>query len=182
MKEGFYEKYWSGAEGNMFDFKIKWPILKKFIPPEKGKTILDFGCGNGAIIKEMVAINPEAKYIGVDVSETALNQARENFPNVVFYKINDGGKIPLENGTADFIFSSEVLEHVYDTENALAELQRILKPGGKFLLTVPYHGFIKNFLIAAFSFNKHFNPAGPHIRFFSKKSLFSLLKKAGLML
>ncbi len=177
MEGNFYEKYWSGASEKRSDFNIKWPKLKKFIPLEKNVVILDFGCGNGAILKEMSVLNPDARYIGVDVSETGLSQARKNFPNVAFYKISDGGKIPLENESADFIFSSEVLEHVYDTENAISELQRILKPGGKILLTVPYHGFVKNILIAITNFNRHFDPAGSHIRFFSKKTLLRLLKR-----
>lgn len=179
MVEGFYEKYWSGTEGDLSDFKIKWPILKNFIPLEKDRIIFDFGCGRGSILREMAVINPDARYIGVDVSETALNQARRNLPDKVFYKISDGGKIPLENESVDFVFSSEVLEHIYDVENAFSELKRILKPGGRILLTVPYHGFIKNILIIIFGFNRHFDPVGPHIRFFSKKSLFGLLNKFG---
>ncbi len=176
-KEGFYENYWLGADGNLSDFKKKWPILKSFIPLESGKTILDFGCGNGVILKEMTVLNPEARYIGIDVSGTALEMAKKKLPTAVFYKVGDGEKIPLGDKSVDFIFSSEVLEHIYDVENAVSELQRILKPGGKFLLTVPYHGFIKNILIAIFAFNRHFNPIGSHIRFFSKKTLFFLLNK-----
>ena len=54
--------------------------------------------------------------------------------------------------TADFVFSSEVLEHIYDVENAFSEVARILKPGGRLLLTTPYHGLIKNILITRFFF------------------------------
>lgn len=177
MKEGFYEKYWSRPEGNLSDFKQKWPVLKNFIPLEKEKVILDFGCGNGAILREMAILNPEARYIGIDVSGVALEAAKKKLPATVFYKVGDGEKFPLSDKSIDFVFSSEVLEHVYDIENALSELQRVLKPGGKILLTVPYHGFIKNILITIFAFNRHFDPAGPHIRFFSKKTLFDLLNK-----
>lgn len=179
MKEGFYEKYWSGADEKRLDFNIKWPKLKKFIPLEKETIILDFGCGNGAILREMALINPEAKYVGVDVSETALEAAKKSFPLAAFYKISDIEKTPLENQSVDFIFSSEVLEHIFNVENAFSEFKRVLKPGGKILLTVPYHGFIKNILIAIFAFNNHFNPASSHIRFFSKKTLFDLLNKFG---
>ena len=45
------------------------------------------------------------------------------------------------------------------------------------LLITPYHGLIKNLLITIFAFNKHFNPTGPHIRFFTKKTLLDLLSK-----
>lgn len=127
----------------------------------------------------MKEINPQAEYIGLDISETALKSAAAILPECKFYKIEDGGNSPLENNSIDFVFSSEVIEHIYDTKNAFSEIARILKPGGQLLLTTPYHGLIKNLLIALFAFDKHFNPSGPHIRFFSKKSLSSLLQKYG---
>lgn len=178
-KNFFYEKYWIGEDGHLSDFNLKWPKLKKFIPSEKEIVVVDFGCGNGKIIQEMKKNNPQAEYVGLDVSGVALELAEATLPDCKFYKIEDGGSLPLENNSVDFIFSSEVVEHIYDTENAMAELYRILKPGGKLLLTAPYHGLIKNILIAIFAFDKHFNPIGSHIRFFSKKSLFDLLKKYG---
>ena len=109
----------------------------------------------------------------------ALKSAAAILPDCKFYKIEDGENLPLENNSIDFVFSSEVIEHIYDIENAFLEISRILKPGGKLLLTTPYHGLIKNLLIVLFAFDKHFNPAGSHIRFFSKKSLFGLLNKFG---
>jgi len=165
----FYENYWGGNVGYLGDFNLKWPKLKKLIPLEDNITIIDFGCGNGKILEEIKKINPKANLIGLDVSETALEQARKNLPEVELYKINDGEKIPLKSEIADFIFSSEVIEHIYDIENAFSEMARILRPGGKILLTTPYHGLIKNLLITIFAFNKHFNPVGSHIRFFTKK-------------
>lgn len=177
----FYEKYWlDNKDGYLSDFNLKWPKLKKFIPLEKEIVIVDFGCGNGQIIQEMKKINPLANYVGLDVSGAALKSAEAILPDCKFYKIEDGGKFPLNDDSADFIFSSEVIEHIYDTENAFKELARILKPGGKILLTTPYHGFIKNLLIILFAFNKHFNPIGAHIRFFTKKTLLNLLNKNNL--
>jgi len=176
----FYEKYWSDNKNEyLSDFNLKWPKLKKFIPLERGVVIVDFGCGNGRVIQEMKKINSQAEYIGLDVSEMALKSAAAILPDCKFYKIEDGGNLPLENNFVDFVFSSEVIEHIYDIENAFLEISRILKPGGKLLLTTPYHGLSKNLLIVLFAFDKHFNPTGPHIRFFSKKMLFNFLEKYG---
>lgn len=177
MTKKFYENYWEKQEDYLSDFFLKWPKLEKFIPKNDSIVIVDFGCGNGKILGEIIKINLKAKLIGLDVSETALEEAKKNLSEVEFYKIVDGEKFPLNDGIADFIFSSEVIEHIYDTENAFKEITRILKPGGKILFTTPYHGFIKNLLIAFFAFNKHFNPTGAHIRFFTKKTLLGLLNK-----
>ena len=91
----FYENYWGGNVGYLGDFNLKWPKLKKLIPLEDNITIIDFGCGNGKILEEIKKINLKAKLIGLDVSETALEQARKNLPEVKFYKINDGEKFLL---------------------------------------------------------------------------------------
>lgn len=175
----FYERYWSEKGGHLGDFPLKWPKLSPLIPREAGITILDFGCGKGEILSEISKLNPNAKLIGVDVSEKALEEARKLFPQAEFRLIKDGEKVPIGDKEVDFIFSSEVIEHIYDTENAISEMNRILKPGGKLLLTTPYHGFLKNILVTLFNFDKHFDPTGPHVRFFSKKTLTNLLMKFG---
>ena len=177
----FYERYWKGRTGTKLqDFHLKWPKLSRYIPLQDGMVILDFGCGDGTIIKEMMFVNPKAKFIGLDISQTALNAASESLPGVEFHRIADGGKFPIADKSVDFIFTSEVIEHVYDTKNAFSEMSRILRPGGQLLLTTPYHGFIKNLLIVLLLFDKHFDPTGPHVRFFTKRSLFYCLKKFGL--
>ena len=181
MANEFYNRYWGErGEGHLSDFDLKWPKLKRYIPLEERVTIADFGCGGGEILREISLINPSAKLIGLDVSDRALKRARQRLPQGNFHKIEDGGQFPLENRSADFVFSSEVIEHVYDTENAAAEITRILRPGGEVLMTMPYHGFLKNLLIVFLGFDRHFDPVGPHVRFFSKKTITGLLERAGL--
>lgn len=177
----FYEKYWEeNTTHQRGDFDLKWPILSKCIPAVENITILDFGCGAGHILSEIKKINPEAKLMGLDVSQAALDEAKRLLSEVELHKIEDGGKFPLVDDSVDFIFTSEVIEHVYDTENAAKELYRILKPGGRMLLTTPYHNFIKNLLILlSGKFDTHFDPVGPHVRFFSKKTLWNLLEERG---
>ena len=173
----FNERQFGNNTQHHYDFWDKWSVIEKFIPKKGNIILLDFGCGPGIILKLIYEKNPSGKYIGLDVSSSVLERARKIFPEGNFYEINDGEKLPLEDNSVDFIFSSEVIEHVYDTENAVSEMCRILKPAGKLLLTTPYHGFIKNLLIIIFSFNKHFSPTDSHVRFFTKKTLFNLLKK-----
>lgn len=178
--DSFYERYWGRASGHLGDFALKWPKLERFIPRDAGIAILDFGCGNGALIGEMKKLNPAARFVGLDVSGVALREARARFPKDAFHEIRDGDPFPLPDGSVDFIFSSEVIEHVYDTENAARELARVLRKGGSLLLTAPYHGFFKNLAIALFGFDRHFNPTGPHVRFFSRRTLTCLLERQGL--
>jgi ubiquinone/menaquinone biosynthesis C-methylase UbiE len=177
----FYERYWAArGGGKLSDFARKWPVLRELLPREPASVILDFGCGNGEIIAEMLAVNPHARYVGVDVSSTALEAAAHRIPSATFWQVRDGGRVPIAAKSVDFIFCSEVIEHVYDTQATFAEFARLLRPGGQILLTTPYHGLVKNLLLVLFAFDRHFDPAGPHIRFFSKRSLFHNLRDAGI--
>ena len=177
----FYERYWFGKpDGKLDEFTRKWPVLRHLIPRESGVVMLDYGCGDGEIIKELRAINAGARYIGVDISKTALAKAQASLPDAVFYQVGDGERVPIPAASVDFIFCSEVIEHVYDTEVIFIEFARLLRAGGRILITTPYHGRIKNVLLACFAFDRHFDPKGPHIRFFSKRSLFSSLGQVGL--
>lgn len=178
--EKFYNRYWKNKEV-LEDFYYKWPHLKKFIPREKGIKILDFGCGKGKILSEIIKVNPYLNVAGVDVSTEALEIIRKKFKKYKFYQIKDGEKLPFKTNSFDFIIASDVLEHVYDTENVFFELARVLKPKGKILITVPYHGLIKNLIIFLFFFEFIFDPQGPHIRFFTKKSLLRCLSKVKLI-
>lgn len=171
----YYERYWKTQE-ILEDFHYKWPVLKKFIPRKKDIKILDFGCGKGVITSVIEKINPLSKIYSVDVSEEALTITKKKLPNSTLKKIADGSEIPFTDEYFEFIIASDVLEHVYDTENAFIELSRILKKNGRILISVPYNGLLKRVIISAFFLEKVFTLYSPHIRYFTKNSLFDALR------
>ncbi|MCL5113968.1 MAG: class I SAM-dependent methyltransferase [Patescibacteria group bacterium] len=175
----FYEKYWKDKE-ILEDFHYKWLKIKQFIPKERGISLLDFGCGKGSVLEEILKLNPTLKTTGVDVSKQAIKYIKNRIPKQRFLAISEGKKLPFKTDSFDFITALDVLEHVYDTELVFSELARILKPGGKILITVPYYGLIKNLIITLFSFNFVYTPRTPHIRFYTKRSLLQEIKSAGL--
>lgn len=180
MPHPFYDKYWQHRNGcPVGNFDLKWPYLARFIPREKNIAILDYGCGRGEAIYEMQKVSPYARYMGIDVSNYAIEAAQQRIPSGTFLSVSDGERFLLDDNSIDFVFSSEVIEHVYDTEHAASELARVLKKGGKMLITTPFHGFIKNLFITTFAFDRHFDPTGGHVRFFTKRSLESLLERHG---
>lgn len=175
----YYERYWDERE-EMGDFKIKWNAVKSNIPIEKGLKFLDFGCGKGLLLEEILKINPSLEATGADVSKTALEFAKKAFPKANFIKIEEGEKLPFKNNSFDFILAADVLEHVYDTDLIFSELSRILKPSGKIFISVPYHGMFKNIVISFIGFDFYFDPRQPHIRFYTKNNLFKMVKENGL--
>ena len=91
--------------------------------------LLDFGCGS----KPYKDIFNVEKYIGLDIEKSGHNHTGE--PIDFFY---DGEKIPFKDNYFDSIFSSEVFEHIFNLEDILAELNRVLKLNGYILTTVPF--------------------------------------------
>jgi len=173
-----YDLWWKEgglAEGH--DFKWKWPKIKNVLP-SKNSTILDFGCGEGRYIEEFLKVNPY-KIVGIDISSYAINKAKKRFPKAKFYALSGDEKIPIKNESVDFILAADVIEHIFDVSNYLLEMNRCLKKGGKIFISTPYHGTIKNLVIALIGFEIVYNPYSQHIRFFTKKSLSTLLQSHG---
>ncbi|WP_210324170.1 class I SAM-dependent methyltransferase [Azorhizobium oxalatiphilum] len=93
--------------------------------------VLDVGAGQAPWTG---MLGPDARYMGVDIEKAdAFGMMR--VPGVVYY---DGGRLPMDDGSFDTLMCVEVLEHVPDPEALLADMHRVLKPGGRLLLTVPW--------------------------------------------
>jgi 2-polyprenyl-6-hydroxyphenyl methylase/3-demethylubiquinone-9 3-methyltransferase len=143
----------------------------------ESRQVLDLGCGSGGASARLAAAGHSV--VGVDISSTGIAVARARAPQVVFELVEAGAPFPFDDARFDACFCSEVLEHILDVEAAVREVHRVLISGGLFLLTVPYHGLVKNLGIACVSFERHFDPSGEHIRFFTRRSLSSLLARNG---
>lgn len=176
----FYNEFWEhNKKGEFYDFFIKWSLIKELIINRKNLTVLDYGCGVGRFIQEIIKINPQSKIYGMDISSMAIKIAKKKFPVASFFVQDDDEKFPIRNGSVDLVLAMDVLEHIFGVQKILHEFNRVLKPGGQIFITTPYFGLIKNLIIVFFGFETVFDPSAGHIRFFSKKSLLSLLTKNG---
>jgi 2-polyprenyl-3-methyl-5-hydroxy-6-metoxy-1,4-benzoquinol methylase len=144
---------------------------------ESPKRVLDFGCNMGAASKALAASGH--RVVGVDISEPAVLVARSRVPTARFEVIDSESSLPFQDASFDVCFSTEVIEHLFDVRGFVREICRVLVPGGLFLITTPYHGWLKNLLIITGNFDRHFSPTGGHIRFFSRKSLSTCLDANG---
>lgn len=143
-------------------------------PPRR---ILDYGCGRGDAVRAFAEAGHEV--VGVDIAEGAVEFARQNVPGADFHVVTPEARLPFPDGSFDVCFSSEVIEHVFDVRAYVQEVNRVLRDGGRLLLTTPYHGLMKNVAVAAFAFERHFHIYGGHIRFFSRKSIAVALDAGG---
>jgi SAM-dependent methyltransferase len=102
--------------------------IRQFAPELEGK-LLDFGCGT----KPYERFFNVTAYIGLDYENEGHPHANEQID--VFY---DGKIIPFPDKTFDAVLATEVFEHVFHLEDTLKELNRVLKEGGKMLVTLPF--------------------------------------------
>ena len=107
-----------------------------FILPylKSGMSLLDCGCGPGAITFGLADAVAPGRVVGADIEpamvEQATRLAAENgTPNVEF-TVGDIYDLPFEDGDFDIVFSHSVTEHLSDPVRALRELHRVVKPGG----------------------------------------------------
>ena len=87
--------------------------------------------------------------------------------------------LPFDNDYFEEVFALEIFEHIPNGISLIREINRVLKPNGILVVAVPYHGFLKNILVALFTFDFHFNPFAEHVRFYTKRTLSCLFRKGG---
>lgn len=102
--------------------------------------VLDVGTGTGRLAIEFAKAIPGVKVVGLDLSEVALQLARENVQNGdvslrVSFKMGDAEDMPFEDDTFDLVMSSNTLHLVKNPVRMFNEIDRVLKPQGRFLMS-----------------------------------------------
>jgi ubiquinone/menaquinone biosynthesis C-methylase UbiE len=156
----------------------------------QGENILDIGCGNGYLLYQFR--NCYKKLIGLEYSPQRLAQAKVNLADYEFVPIQgsaeDLGKIDTDS--IDRIISADTIEHIPDVYVAVAEMYRILKPGGTLIINTPNIAFAKKRMLLLFGrFPSTSQPNegvgsdtlydGGHLHYFTFRSLRLILEKAG---
>lgn len=151
-----------------------------------GDLVLDLGCGfgrhaygaarRGAHVVAVDAARKECE--GVASVVAAMVEAGELDPGRVSVASvqGDGLSLPFGDATFDRVVCSEVLEHLHDDRRAMAELARVLAPGGTLAVTVPRFGpELVNWALS----DEYHEVEGGHVRIYRRRQLLSRLRGAG---
>ncbi|MFZ5913359.1 MAG: methyltransferase domain-containing protein, partial [Pseudomonadota bacterium] len=102
-----------------------------------GEAVLDVGSGPGLLLRDLaLSVGEAGKAVGLDMSAPMIEVARrrcEGLPQAAFEQ-GDAMKLPFPGAMFDVAVSTQVYEYVPDMETALAELHRVMKPGGRILI------------------------------------------------
>ncbi len=108
-----------------------------FVLPHLGATtrLLDVGCGPGTITADLARRVPAGAVVGLDRVATVVEDARGAFPAAAYptlhFEVGDVYALPFGDESFDVVFSHQVLQHLTDPVRALAEMRRVLRPGGR---------------------------------------------------
>jgi SAM-dependent methyltransferase len=92
------------------------------------RRVMDLGCGAGNSVDEFRKHNPDVDWVGVDIADST--EARSRRRTDALFVTYDGLRLPYESDEFDVVYSNHVLEHVRYPDRHLAEIARVLRPGG----------------------------------------------------
>ncbi|AZU03893.1 type 11 methyltransferase [Glycocaulis alkaliphilus] len=143
-----------------------------------GQRVLDLGCGRGRHLHALYWHERALDVTGLDLDFADLGAAIDGFfelppppetpPRTAVFTVGDAGRLPFADNSFDAVICSEVLEHLPDVPLALSEIDRVLKPGGKFALSVPRYWPEK---ICWMLSEEYHNTPGGHVRIFKDGAL-----------
>lgn len=104
-------------------------MAARAVEGKEAPAVLDVGCGSGRSVDLFRSLAPMASWVGVDIEDSPEVRARRR-DDAEFHTF-DGESLPFEGGRFDIVYCAQVLEHVGRPAPLLAEMARVLAPGGR---------------------------------------------------
>lgn len=159
------------------------PKVLQILNELSARRVVDLGSGNGHLCSVLHA--NDFQVAGVEYDKGGVEVSRDTYPQIPFYNYgveDDPSDLLLHEEKFDAVVSTEVIEHLY-SPHLLPEFAReILNDAGYLIVSTPYHGYLKNILLSIFDkWDSHHTPLwhGGHIKFWSRRTLSSLLENHG---
>jgi SAM-dependent methyltransferase len=126
-------------EASRTHFIDRWTrsaVIERVVVSGPDATIADVGCSTGYLLEDLHAAYPNAVLFGVDLIAAGLRKAHEIVP-VARLLHADACALPIADASVDAVVSVNLLEHIKDDRGALAQIFRVLRPGGRAVIVVP---------------------------------------------
>lgn len=156
------------------------PAVSKILEDIRPERMFDLGCGNGSVAR--FYSDAGWSVTGVDPSEKGIAQAQASYPDLDLHHGSAYDDLASRFGTFPVVLSLEVVEHLYAPRCFARTAFELLEPGGTLVLSTPYHGYLKNVVLALTGkMDAHFTALWDHghIKFWSERTLAALLREGG---
>ena len=161
--------YESPVPYKRFFYGARAAKVLELLAPAPGETIVDVGCGSGHYAR--VLAEAGAHVVATDVSSNYVEQARAHVGEALAsrcdFRVEDAERLSLAGAAADKVLMTEVLEHLPDPDRALGEAARVLRRGGRLVVSTPSRFSPLNLAYAAkrrvrgYGFNEHLHELTP---------------------
>lgn len=186
MNNDFYESYYSALDSQTWKWRELGGTVKARNIVEVAshlgiKSVLDIGCGTGAILAQLERTHFGNAYYAIDITQTAIDivQQRPDIPHLCEAKLFDGIHIPYKKKYFDLAILSHVVEHIADPTPLIREAARV---ANYVAIEVPLEANLYTLLKVKLLQSRYREEIG-HIQWFSKSSFLNLLhEKCGLQI
>lgn len=172
---------WNSA-GHSPSHSILWPAVAPVLERElQGRgRVFEVGCGNGSLTATMTAAGYQVT--AIEPSESGMALAREHNPGPDYHVGSAYEDLAARFGRYPAVVSLEVVEHCDQPRLFARCVYDLLEPGGLAIISTPFHGYWKNLALAVTNnMDRHYTALwdGGHIKFWSERTLRTLLEEAG---
>jgi ubiquinone/menaquinone biosynthesis C-methylase UbiE len=148
-----------------------YPALLKKLSSLEYDTILDLGCGTGEVMRAIISEAPEKNIYGIDLSENMAQKAKDKLKSRASVSIGDAEHLPYADEVFDVVYCNDSFHHYPKPETVMAEVSRVLKPGGTFIIGDCRQPFVSRTIMNAFM---RFSNEGD-VKIYSKREICSML-------
>jgi ubiquinone/menaquinone biosynthesis C-methylase UbiE/uncharacterized protein YbaR (Trm112 family) len=132
----YFEPYTDGA--TLHEQRRLHEAILAQLPDMASSTILDVGCGSAWVVRHFA--QSTTTVVSFDLSDKNTKEALSRYPGERHYAVTgDVYRLPFRENSIDAIISAEVIEHVPNIQAYLSNLIRVVKPGGRIILSTPYN-------------------------------------------
>lgn len=156
------------------------PDLERLVPAD-ARDVLDVGCGLG-LLGAALKRRGVTRVVGVELTPEAAREAREVLDEVLSVDV-EAAELPFPDGSFDCLVYGDVLEHLVDPWRVLREHRRLVRPGGRVIVSVPNVGYwrvVADLARGRFEYAAYGTLDATHLRFFTGATLERLCEQAGL--
>ena len=150
-----------------------YPVLLSKLAHIPFQRALDLGCGTGEMMKMLLQSDDQRELYGIDLSEKMLSVAESKLSGKVRLVLGDSEHLPFADNFFDVVYCNDSFHHYPAPENVIREVQRVLKPGGTFLIGDCWQPLVGR---AIMNFYMRHSKEGD-VKIYSKEEMVSLLSQ-----